>query len=184
MFRIGFLRRGATVTFTLAIMSCAQLDGTPDDSSQPLEPGGSSCAPVSECADVLVNGGYYVAGTGRCSLIDYDCPLGEKIFGNACGCGCVPTGCPDLADPEREGYTSWSSESCETRALTCEQGDVKVCSECGSGCRKAACPDPRRKRVRYVSHDLSVCAQRLFVCKAGETSVPSQCGCGCIIGLP
>ena len=122
------------------VVGCLQPVDDAGDDSQPLSPEESSGA-VSECADVIVKGGYYVASRGSCYVTDYSCPNGHADFWNACGCGCVPK---------------------------------------NPGCGQARCPDPRRKDVRYVSHDLGVCMQHMFICGPGEISIPPECGCGCM----
>jgi hypothetical protein len=131
--------RSLCLIVPFALVGCGQSDDVPSDDSQPLsreERGGA----VSECADVIVKGGYYVASRGACYVAYYACPPGHEDVWNACGCGCVPTKpgsvqarCPD---PRRKDvhYVSHDLGVCMQRMFVCGPGETWIPSECGCGC--------------------------------------------------
>lgn len=180
----GRLLFGALLTVAPSLLaSCAGADTDPEKNGQRSEPT-TWVAPPAECAEVVARGGYYVGGPDSCALIDFACTGDDQNFSNACGCGCVPKGCPDPEEPQRDGYAHWNEASCAVADFACESDEVVVCSACGSGCKMTSCPHPRDPKIRYASHDLDFCDSRSIACGANETVFRGKCGCGCIGATP
>jgi hypothetical protein len=166
------------------LSSCSDAGGAPSGtgSGKITEPTSTDCSPL-ECAEVVAQGGYYVAGSASCQGRAFSCGADERRFINECGCGCVPTFCPKPEEVASAGYSSWTATEGSVCALVdflCDSDQVYVCNDCGWGCkRRPECPITSDPNVRYSSHDLDACAATPPSCGPNETPFSGKCGCGC-----